>query len=730
MAAVRKANDRRWWAAVVALTALGLLLRLIVWRWREFYPLGGDEAEYLAQALTLLQERQYVELRLMRPPLYPIFLATAILLVDSLVQNLRLAQAVISALTVPLIALLTRALARRVAPQTPAAFAGWAGLLAAALTALNYTLAANATELLTETLFLAGLSLFLWLVIRSAALPFAVGRDQPVVGRAGRAATIIPALVAGLTLGALCLIRSVALPLLPLTMAWWLIAALAGGQWRRGITQAATLLLGCALVVAPWTIRNTLTYGGLIVIDTTGAENLWLDNDPAGREAVKAQLYALGEDRLLRQRLATERGMAAIMADPARFVAKMGRELRLFFALEHVDDLRSRPAIWVSPAEVTARLLLGDGIWLLILFAGSFGLLQPWQTTRNRSSNRLQAILRNFADPRWLLGGWAGYVLLTTLIFHVELRYRLPLYPVLLACAGLVGAGCWPTARRALPRWQPAALLASLLAAVITLWHAPYPLLAWQLAGKHLALAQAERALLRGDHASATTAAQRALARDERSVLARVALAQAALLIDDTSGALRWLDEAIAVLPAHPYPHLLRGDLLRRAGMLDEARAELAGFATVSREDLAAWLWSRAVTPPPATLTLGDGLDLGFVRGMHHPAPGEHGWRWTTGWAQARVTAPAGAGTIALTVRSGRPDGSAARIWVSVDGARPQPFVIGSVWQTITVPLPGVAREREVVVALVSPTFWPRQYDPASPDGRRLGVQIARVEAR
>ncbi|WP_322487234.1 hypothetical protein [Chloroflexus sp.] len=709
--AIDRHHNRRWWLAVAALTALALLLRLLVWRWRELYPLGGDEAEYLAQALTLLQERRYVELRLMRPPLYPLFLAAAILVVDSLVQNLRLVQVVISALTVPLMALLGQALAQRSAPHMPPVFARWAGLLAGLLTALNYTLAANATELLTETLFLAGLSLVLWLTL----LP------SPPWWRA---------LMVGVGLGALGLVRAVALPLLPLIMGWWQISALAAGQWRRGVTQAALVLLGCALVVGPWTVRNTLMYGGVILIDTTGAENLWLDNDPAGREAVKAQLYALGEDRLLRQRLATERGIAVITADPGRFITKMSRELRLFFALEHTDDMRERRAIWVSPAEVVARLGLGDGVWLLILLAGSYGLARRWQAAPARVEGFWRALLRMFADPRWLLGAWVAYVVLTTLIFHVELRYRLPLYPVLLAYSGMVGAAWLPALRNALPRPHPAALFLPLLVLAITLWHAPYPALAWQLAGKHLALVQAERALTAGDPAAAAAAVQPALARDRASVLARVALARAALVTGDAPAAIGWLDEAIALLSAHPYPHLLRGDLLRQQGDLAAARAELAAFEAVSREDLAAWLWDRAITPPPATLRLGDGLDLGFIRGMHLPLPGETGWRWTTGWAQARVTALAGAQALTLELRSGRPDGSAVRVWVTVDGGEPQPFMIGPDWQTIALPLSPVMQPREVVVAVRSPTFWPRQYDPASPDGRRLGVQVRQIVVR
>ena len=84
----------RWWRSnslpsagcLLLLMLLGLGLRLLVWRWREFYALSGDEREYFQQALTLLQGRGYVELPLMRPPLYTIFLAVVFQLFDSQVQ--------------------------------------------------------------------------------------------------------------------------------------------------------------------------------------------------------------------------------------------------------------------------------------------------------------------------------------------------------------------------------------------------------------------------------------------------------------------------------------------------------------------------------------------------------------------------------------------------------------------------------------------------------------------
>src|SRR5690242_9094877 len=188
---------------VVSLLAFGL--RLIVWRWHEQYSLGGDEQEYWNQALALLQQHHYIELKLMRPPLYTGFLAACMYLFDSLVQRLRLVQALISALTIVPIYLLTRRLfGRRV------------GLVAALLAALNYTLAAHATELLTETLFVFGLALLLWLLLTAAEM----GASGQADGETGRGSAILFAGLAGLNLGALALLRSVALPLLPLGALW------------------------------------------------------------------------------------------------------------------------------------------------------------------------------------------------------------------------------------------------------------------------------------------------------------------------------------------------------------------------------------------------------------------------------------------------------------------------------------------------------------------------------
>jgi hypothetical protein len=382
------------------------------------------------------------------------------LLFDSLVQRLRLIQEIISALTVVPIYALTR----RLFGDSRIAFV--AGLLVAA----NYTLAANATELLTETLFLFGLTTLFWLLLKAGEPPTDDERrttndERRTTNDGRRHYHLSPsayAALAGLALGALALLRSVALALLALGAIWLLQKQKAKGKGQKRwpiVLPALLFTFAFCLLIMPWTIRNQLAYGAPILVDTTGPENLWLDNDPAGREVVKQQLYQLGDDRAARQRIALERGAAAITADPRRFLAKAWGEAQKFFALQYFDDMRDRRAIWVPPLEVWLRLLLGDGLWIVVALGGVVGLwLAPTKDeghkgTTYRASTKASAGIEDrgvtifhprssipgrwsvLGGSRWLFVPWALYTLLTALIFHVELRYRLPLYPVLLPYA-------------------------------------------------------------------------------------------------------------------------------------------------------------------------------------------------------------------------------------------------------------------------------------------------------
>jgi hypothetical protein len=504
------------------------------------------------------------------------------------------------------------------------------------------------------------------------------------------------------------------------------------------------------LVVLPWTLRNAAVYGAPILVDTTGPENLWLDNDPAGRDAVKQQLYALGDDRAARQRIALARGVAVITSDPLRFLGKSWDQAKQFFALQYFDDLRERRAIWLPPTEVWLRLLLGDGMWLVLLLAGVAGL---W--------------LAPIADPRWLFVPWALYTLLTAVVFHVELRYRLPLYPVLLPYAAWAltrlattrepvssfestkdtkDTKVGKTQMKALfvpfvsfvdrlirlrdrrsPRVYAAGLTVLLLLGLLLL-HRPYIAESWMLAWKHARLWQAERALATNNTDAARQAARAALDWDSDSALAQVALARAALEDGDQLAALAALDAAQSALPAHPYAHLLRGAILRAQGQDQAARRELA-YETASLEDLQGWAWNAfaPVMPAPAAVDLGGGLDLGAIGGFSARETGD--FRWSRASSRIMLAAPGGPAQLELSLAPGRPAGVARpTVVLLLNGRELRRIALEDGWHTYSVlidPPPG-----RLVLTLRSDTFRPRDYDRASPDDRALGVMVKRAQIK
>lgn len=679
---------------LMILLAVALGLRLLVWHWHEFRPLGGDEQEYLAQAVHWLQTREYRELLLMRPPIYTVFLAAAIVVVDSLVQSLRLVQVVLSAtLVIPVYGL---------------AWVLWrqqrVALVAAALVALDALIATVATELLSETLFLWGLSMVLW---GSAYLAQYQGRWHRWL-----------AVAVGVGIGLLILVRSVALPLAALLTVWLVVVAVRGQprtRWWQRIRPALIVAVAVVAVVAPWSMRNVVTYGGLIVVDTTGAENLWLDNEPQGREYAKAALYAMGDDRYGRQRLATMQGMQQILAHPDFFIAKMSREGRAFFGLTGFDDLRQRRAIWVSPEELWSTLVLGDGIWLVVLMAGILGV---W---------RAPPTVAGGFDWRWVVVPWALYGVLTVLLFHYEPRYRLAIYPVLWAyaawwlCHPLHQSGWW--------RWGLSLWMVGLVAG-LTVQSGAYPQESWRLLRKHVALAQAQSALTQQQYDVVAVHAEHALAFDPQSALAYGQLAEVALARQQWQDALRWAEAAQTAVPDHPWTRLLRGVALRGFGDLDAARRDLAA-ETSTRERVQERLWE--VMPlwqlPSTRVRVGDGLDLGWVRGFHAAEP--DGGRWSTANAAVRLVVPPAAAHIHVVLQADRPAGSTqAQVRLQVGDGPVVVANIGAGATVVVVAVPEAWRGRLVEVRLSSDVVRPRDADQASPDGRWLGVRVLEVRAQ
>ncbi len=109
-------------------------------------------------------------------------------------------------------------------------------------------------------------------------------------------------------------------------------------DWRRSLAQAAVLLAGVIVIVAPWTIRNAAALDRLVPISTGGGQVLFAgtylpsDGDPerVGAEVVARHPDLFGPDAV--QKLRLEQILATLAAhrypdlETDRALSRMGRE--------------------------------------------------------------------------------------------------------------------------------------------------------------------------------------------------------------------------------------------------------------------------------------------------------------------------------------------------------------------------------------------------------------------
>ena len=125
-------------------------------------------------------------------------------------------------------------------------------------------------------------------------------------------------------------------------------ARYARGDWRRGLGQAAILLAGVAVVVAPWTVRNAVALDRAVPISTGGGQVLFAgtylpsggDPERVGAEVVSRhpELFAPADAQRLRLEQILARLAAARYPDleTDRALSRMGRE-------QLGDDISEQP---------------------------------------------------------------------------------------------------------------------------------------------------------------------------------------------------------------------------------------------------------------------------------------------------------------------------------------------------------------------------------------------------
>lgn len=241
----------------------------------------------------------------------------------------------------------------------------------------------------------------------------------------------------GCTLALAALARSILwlfpVVLCPLTL--WLVP----GTWRTRLQVAFALLLGYALVVTPWAVRNTRLHGVLTVVDTMGGLNLMMGNyaytplnrawDAVNLTGEHAWSYHLPptapngavwtEGR--KEKWATQQALAYMQQHPWLTLKRAVVKFANFWGLERVliagwQEGRYRPPLW---GLVLGAVAITVGYVLTMLLAGLGVLLAPPEDRRMHGFLLL------------LIAFICG---LHTIVFGHE-RYHLPLIPLLLLYA-------------------------------------------------------------------------------------------------------------------------------------------------------------------------------------------------------------------------------------------------------------------------------------------------------
>ncbi|NJO07642.1 MAG: hypothetical protein HC876_20170 [Chloroflexaceae bacterium] len=304
-------------------------------------------------------------------------------------------------------------------------------------------------------------------------------------------------LTRGLTLGFL--------PLVALWVVWW--------QWARRQSHPQPLparlaplafVLACLLTILPWTVYASRAYGGLVLVDTTGAFNLLLGartaydggrSDAPTRNFVLALLnerlsdnerhtlladaclYQRGDERLLaalarpasdithaeRQQLMTAEGLCLLTAKPGAFVAKSLTELVDLFQINYTGAERMTDGFalgWLPRWYVLALFVLDDTLYVVLLVLAVLGWALAWQRLPGRSFWMRPPLVT-------LVGLWWLYNLGTAPLLFAINRFRIPLLPFACIFAALLLVALWERNQQQGHHRLVIAPLALLVAAVL-----------------------------------------------------------------------------------------------------------------------------------------------------------------------------------------------------------------------------------------------------------------------
>ena len=326
-----------------------------------------------------------------RPPGFAFFMAGIFLLAGKSVFAVQVANCLLGSLTV----VFTVFTATRL-------FGRATGLLSGALVSFYPYLLAYTRDPISET--------FLTFMLSAAILRIVIAAQQP--GPRNYA-------FAGLVIGLTGLTKSTTLPffLLACGWLWWQT-----GKFRSGLLTGLFVLLA----IAPWTLRNSIFYGGSYVMPVStpwqplyGAncdEALWQETAGSFDRPMDAKMTepALPKDwdylRSLpvpeRDRICKEKALGWIKANPDKFYYLLHRRFLHFWRLYPMMAYK-----WQKYAAIAT-----SGVYMVLAAAGILLSLRRIKTT-----SLLLALFASYSLPH--------------IFFVVTLRYRVPIDPYIMIFA-------------------------------------------------------------------------------------------------------------------------------------------------------------------------------------------------------------------------------------------------------------------------------------------------------
>ncbi len=282
------------------------------------------------------------------------------------------------------------------------------------------------------------------ILLQTALDPFLMALALWGLSRALHSASLCDSVIAGAAIGLFALNR-------PNALLWGLGLALALPLARgltRGGREAAAILVGLSVAIAPATLRNLAVSGEPVLISSHGGLNLYVGNR-AEAEGTYRRVPGITPD--IRGQARDARRVAEETAGrrlKAREVDRHFRGLALAWAREHPLDaarlfLRKLAYVFAAPEislnysyayyacdEPTLLRWMFVGAWLVVPL-GLFGLALRLWSRPGQDQDEL-AHRRGFALWALAVPAYA----LSVALFFVSARYRLPLFVPLAAGSG------------------------------------------------------------------------------------------------------------------------------------------------------------------------------------------------------------------------------------------------------------------------------------------------------